>query len=235
MSIDALAHELIDHQQTAKRLLEAGDVDAWIAAMPVEDRAAERLRSYLINNPVVITDDPVVKQLLAGMDLTELDDPDKIGRDLLWGAISPSEYATNLAFVDILIAPFLIPSDLRQFLTEARKCYALGYDVAVQSLCRTILEAAINDIAVETGKVPKEAVEQNLYRQYPLWQRCQYVAGDLHEKIYDDLYCSLCKVVHGRTTSGTYGALGSLTKTIRFVQHLYELNKGEMPKRTKRQ
>jgi hypothetical protein len=230
MPIDALAHELIDCQQTAKRLLEAGDMDAWLAAMPAEFRAAERLRSHLLNNSVVVTDDPVVKQLLAGMDLTELDDADKVGRDLLWGAISPSEYATSLAFVDVLIAPFQIPSDLRQFLTEARKCYALGYDVAVQSLCRTILEAAINDIAVKTGKVPKEAVEQNLYRQYPLWQRCQSVAGDLHKQIYDDLYCSLCKVVHGRTTSGTHGALGSLTKTIGFVQHLYELNKEQMPR-----
>ena len=146
------------------------------------------------------------------------------------GAISPAEYVANLALVDILVTPLRIPPELRQFLTEARKCYALGYDVAVQSLCRTILEAAINDIAVHTGKVPREVVEQNLYRQCALWQRCQLIAGDLHKQIYDDLYCSLCKVVHGRTTSGTYGALGSLTKTIGFVQHLYELNKEQMPK-----
>lgn len=230
MEIDRLAHELIELRQRAKQLLDAGDIDAWLNAMPSEFQVAERLRSHLLNHAIVVTDDPAVKQLLAEIDLGDLDDPDKLGMQLLWGAISPAEYAANLALVNVLVAPLQIPVELQQFLTEARKCYALGYDVAVQSLCRTILEAAINDIAVNTGKVPKEAVEQNLYRQYPLWKRCQHVAGDLYEQIYDDLYCSLCKVIHGRTTSGTYGTLGSLTKTIGFVQHLYELNKDSFRK-----
>src|SRR6266513_2747930 len=121
MNIDTLAHEVIKQRDASKRLLDSGDLDAWLTAMPAEFIAAERLRTYLLRHPVVVTDDPAMKQLLAETDLSEVDDPDKIGMQLLWGSISPAEYATNLALVDVLVAPFQIPTELQQFLSEARK------------------------------------------------------------------------------------------------------------------
>jgi hypothetical protein len=207
--------------------LDAGDIDGWANAMPAEFRAAERLRSHLLNHPVVVTDDPVVKKLLADIDLTELDDADKMGMQLLWGSIGPAEYATNLALVDILVAPFQIPVDLQQFLREARECYAIGHHAAVQSLSRTILEAAVNDIAVRSGKMSKEVIERDMFKKYPPWRRIQLVSGALFNQI-NDHYRDLCKVVHGLTTSASSGSLGSLTKTIGFVQLLYERNKAEI-------
>jgi hypothetical protein len=53
------------------------------------------------------------------------------------------------------------------------------------------------------------------------------VAGPMFQQVYDH-YKDLCKVVHGLTTSATLGALGSLTKTIGFVQHLYEQHKDQI-------
>jgi|GEM_PF-4238265 len=224
MSIENLARELIGLRQAAKELLDTGDVDGWIEAMPAEFRAAERLRTQLLVHPIAVTDDPSVKELLAAIDLAELDDPDKVGMQLLWGKISPAEYVANLALVDVLVAPFDIPANLRQFLGEARECYAIGHDAAVQSLSRTILEAAVNDIAVRTGRIPFEAIERDMFVKYPPRERIRLVSGNYYDQVYQH-YRDLCKVVHGLSTRAIDGPLGSLTKTIGYVQHLYEINK----------
>ena len=230
MSIDALAHELIRLRQASKDLLVAGDIEAWAKALPAEFRAAERLRSHLLHHPAVVTDDPAVKLLLAETDLMELDDDaDKIGMDLLWGSIGPADYATNLAMVNVLVAPFQIPWELQQFLREARECYAIGHHAAVQSLSRTILEAAVNDVAVRSGRMPREAVEQDMFREYPPRERIRLVSGPHFPQIYQH-YRDLCKVVHGLSTSAVDGPLGSLTKTIGYVQHIYEINKQQITK-----
>src|SRR5687768_13231106 len=152
MSIEALSKELLTLRQTSTRLLESGDIDGWLDSLAPEFRAGERLRSYLLDNPIVVTADPEVKALVAEMDLTEMDDPDRIGSELLFSWISPAEYGAAIAAVSVLIAPFKVPQELQSFLREARQCYALGQYSAVQSLSRTILEAAVNDIAVRTGK-----------------------------------------------------------------------------------
>jgi len=225
MSIDALAHSLIDLQQTAKWLLDLDDIDAWVEAIPAEVQAAQRLRSYLIANPVVISDDPAVKQLLAGIDLTELDDAHTIGMKLLSDSIvSPATYVASLGIVDIMVLPFQIPASLQQFLREARQCYAIGLDAAVQSLSRTILEVAVNDVAVRTGTLPPEILGRNMARQYSMEKRIDLVAGSCAGQVYKH-YSALCTVVHGRDTSAVDGPLGSLTKTIGYVQRIYELNK----------
>jgi len=224
MSIEALARELIGHQEKSKRLLESGDIDAWLDALTPELRLVEQLRTRLLNHSVVVTDDPAVKQVLSGIDLTEIEDFDKVGSKLLYSWISTAEYGARFAEVNVLVAPFQIPFDLRCFLDEARQCYALGQFSAVQSLSRTILEAAVNDIAIRIGKIPKEAVEKDMSREYPTKKRIRLVAGDHFNKIYQH-YRDLCTVVHGLSTSATSGALGSLTTTIGFVQHLYEQHK----------
>src|SRR5207244_3460431 len=133
-----------------------GDAEGWFRALNPELAAADELRSYLLSHPVVISDDTEMKELLSGFPVSDLDDGDKVGSELLFSWISPSEYASRLAQVNILIAPFEIPFDLRCFLDEARQCYGFGQFAAVQSLCRTILEAAVNEIVVRTGRLSKE-------------------------------------------------------------------------------
>jgi len=224
MSIEALAHDLISCQEKTKHLLESGDIDAWLSALSPELHLVEQRRTQLLSRSVVVTDDPAVKQVLAGIDLTEIENFDKVGSELLYSWISPAEYGARFAEVSVLIAPFQIPFDLRCFLEEARQCYALGQFSAVQSLSRTILEAAVNDIAVRTGQMPSAAVEQDMFAEYPPKKRIRMVAGKRFDQIYQH-YRDLCKVVHGLSLSSTTGALGSLTKTIGFVQHLYEQHK----------
>lgn len=227
MKIEALSHDLLNLRQNSTSLLKSGDIAGFLDSLRPAFNAAERLRSYLLDNPIIVTEDPAVKQLVSEMDLTEIDDPDKVGSELLFSWISPAEYGAALAEVSVLIAPFKIPFDLEVFLCEARQCYALGQYSAVQSLSRTILEAAVSDIAVRTGKMPKEAIEQDMFREYPPYKRIKLVAGPVFDQVYDH-YKDLCKVVHGLATNASLGALGSLTKTIGFVQYLYEQHKDDI-------
>lgn len=231
MSIEALARELIGLQQESMRLLEAEDIDAWLDTVKSELRLVEQMRTCLLNDSVVVTDDPAVKQVLSCIDLTGVDNFHKVGSELLYSWISPAEYGARFAEVNVLIAPFQIPFDLRYFLDEARQCYALGQFSAVQSLSRTILEVAVNDIAVRTGKMPQKAVDEDMFRKYPPRERIRLVAGGRFKQVYQH-YRDLCKVVHGFSTSATSGALGSLTKTICFVQHLYEQHESSIKSRS---
>ncbi len=130
MKIDALASQLIELRQTSKRLMDSSDIEGWLTSIAEEISVAARLQSLLLHHPTVVTEDPAVKELLAGFDRTNLVDLDRAGMDLLWGSISPEDCATNLAMVDVLLAPFHLPSELQQFLCEARECYAIGHHAA---------------------------------------------------------------------------------------------------------
>ena len=72
--------------------------------------------------------------------------------------------------------------------------------------------------------MPREAIDQDMFTEYPPKKRIRLVSGGHFEQIYQR-YRDLCKVVHGLSTSAVDGPLGSLTKTIGYVQHIYELNK----------
>lgn len=224
MSIESLARELLALKERSRQQLESGDLDSWLEGIGVEFVAAERLHDYLLNHPVVVTDDGDVKRLLEEIDLTEIRNPDKKGSDLLFSRISPAEYGSALAQVRILVTPFRIPWHLQAFIDEARQCFALGQYCAVQSLSRTILEAAVNDIAVRIGCLPKAVIEKDLFQKYPPKKRIQMVAANQFKTIYAH-YRDLCTVIHGLDTSSSVGPLTALTKTLGFVDYLYDQHK----------
>jgi len=229
--MEALAREVTDLQQRFNCLLEEGDPEQSLEMLVQLTRAVKKLRSYVLDSSIVVSDDPAVKKLLSSIDLGEdVDDPARLGQELLYSWFNPAEYAASLIEAKVLITPFHVPAELREFIEEARQCYALGQHAAVQSLSRTVLEAAVNDVGVRTGKLPREAVERDMFREYPPKKRIFSVGGDLAGQIYDH-YTNLCRVVHGLSTSAKDGSLGSLTKTISFVQLLYERNKEEIRKR----
>jgi hypothetical protein len=223
MNIDALVQNLVIARDASKEALEANDIDRWLDLISEEFRAADKLREELIRQPSVIANSPEAMQLLKDIDIHEFSDPDRLGMELLWGSISPAEYISALAMVDVLITRFNIPDGLSQFLAEARECFALGQYSAVQSLSRTILEAAVNDIAVRTGKIPADAIEKDMFTEYPPKKRIRLVSGSSFDAVYNH-YRDLCKVVHGLSTTSTQGPLQALTKTIGFAEALYHQN-----------
>jgi len=230
MSIESLAHEILSLRERSRQQLESDDIDLWLKDHFEEMRAAKRLHDYLLNSPVVVTDDCAVKRLLEEIDLTEIEDPHKTGSEMIYSWISPTEYVSALTQVRILVAPFRIPWHLQVFINEARECYALGQYCAVHSLSRTILEAAVNDIAVRIGSLPKEFIEQDLFQEYPPKKRIGMVAANKFETIYAH-YRDLCKVIHGLDTSSSEGPLTALTKTLGLVDYLYHHHKQAITER----
>lgn len=227
MSIEALV-EAINAARRRSDGLNIIDPE-WDDAMATELRLAADLRHVLLQDPIVKTSDPLTRKILPGIDLAECCDPYKAGMGLLFDQIRPEDYLVGLAESGILLLPIglQIPEHLRSFFDEARQCYALGRFIAVQSMCRTILETTVNEVGVLAGEWTKKQLYTPRFRKaYAFKDKVGLVAGTASPKICE-LYTDLCSVVHGETTSAIDGALGSLTKTISFVQHLYDLHKDQ--------
>jgi hypothetical protein len=82
----------------------------------------------------------------------------------------------------------------------------------------------VNDIAVRTRKMPEEVIEQDMFQQYPPKKRIRLVAGKEFDPIYEH-YRDLCKVIHGLSISASTGPLRALTKTLGFIDYLYQSHK----------
>jgi len=226
MGIDPLVHKIL--KLTDKRhKLPPDDIDELFRILGQETKAIRDLRIHLLNNASVVTNDSAVKEFLDGFDPSEdFDDPAKVGQEHLYSWFSPANYAASLIKVRVLITRLEIPPDLRSYVEEARQCYALQQYTAVQSLSRTILEVAVNDIGLKLRKFTVEDIDQE---QLKMKKRIEHIARDMASDVYSH-YKNLCKVVHGRTTRAQDGSLGSLIKTIALVQILYERKAGKIRK-----
>ena len=224
MNIDELGSAI-----AAARLKAAGlDIGTpeWFEVTLTEVSLAARARHLLVNDPVVTTNDSVVKKILSTIDPAECDDPHRRGLELLSELVRPEEYFASLAEI-MLILPdgTKISEHLRSFFGEARQCYALGQFAAVQCLCRTILETTVNEIGVLNGEWTKKQLPTSRFlKAYPFPERVRLVAGSASDKIYE-LYRDLCSVVHGENISAKNGAPLALVLTVNYVQHLYALHK----------
>lgn len=224
MSINQLARDFTAAQKEADSL-DIGDL-GWEEAWVKEMRLAAKIRSCLLDKPLVLSEDPAVTQIFKEIDLADFHDAYETGRALLYDLIRPEDYLAGLAEI-ILIVPVgtQIPEHLHSFFKEARQCYALGQYSAVQSLCRTIRESTVNDIGILTGEWTQKQLHTPPFRRgYPFNDRVKLVAGGASDEICK-LYKDLCSVVHGAATSASCGAPGALTKTLCFVQYLYGRHK----------
>ena len=138
----------------------------WKDAKIKEIQLAAQIRSWLLHRPLVLSDDPAVTKILREIDLADCHDPYETGRGLLYDLIGPEEYLAGLAEI-FLIVPVgtSIPEHLHSFFKEARQCYALGQFIAVQSLCRTILESTVNEIGILTGEWTRKQLHTTRFRR----------------------------------------------------------------------
>jgi len=106
--------------------------------------------------------DPALRQFLRG----ELDFEDdweeieKLAIDHFYSWFSGIDYVTALYETGVLVVGFPdIPPHLKEYVAEARRCYALQQHLAVTGLCRAILEISLNDLhharEIEKGLDPQ--------------------------------------------------------------------------------
>ena len=120
-----------------------------------------------------------------------------IAEDCLYSWFGPHGYVEDLLEIGHVIIEYYVPDMLRQFVLEARSCFAFQQYLAVCALSRTILEISLIDLAMKTRVIPRTTSEDEGFTRlkkakialkYPL-------AGP-----YKELYADLSIVVHGESS-----------------------------------
>jgi len=154
------------------------------------------------------------------------EEADEIGSDLLYSWISHYEFVRDLFKVNTLIFQAIIPTELRQYINEARNCFAFQQYNATISLCRTILEAAAKDICEKKDFFKphgNNVIEINPEKFNQLIKAIS--RGELKKRAVKLYYREACPVVHGDPSVTSDQALRILQHTTEVVQKLYSFNK----------
>src|SRR5690606_13676901 len=124
--------------------------------------------------------------------------------EIFFGRFGPKDYFARLVEVNTLVVSVSFPAALAAFCEEARQSYALGLDVAVHSLSRTILEVALNDIVTRLARKPRNPGKSEK-RQPTVKQRGLSVPGERGDEVYGP-YRRLCAIIHGVSLGSEQGA-----------------------------
>lgn len=154
-------------------------------------------------------------------DLSEEEVSD-LGSNLLYSWISHYEYVRNIFKVNTLILRTTIPPSLRQYIFEARNCFALEQHNAVISMCRTILEAAAKDLCEKEGFFEPHGNKVIEINPEVFNQLIRAISsGKLKRRAIKIYYRDACPVVHGDRSVNADEALQVLRETTDVVQELY--------------
>jgi hypothetical protein len=228
MNIEKHALRLAELNQRYKESLAAGkllhddDIGSFLDLISEKGQLWKEISDELMRNSTYVVKDPVARATIEEMGLPDaeaLHDDDC--EELLWNWLSPRDYAVGLAQVNALIAPVKVPTLLKQFVEEARQCYALQQPNAVFSLSRTILETSINDICVRIGKIPRRVLDEDDFKDYSFPYRLSILASGSRFEQIRDCYKLLCRTVHGTTAVTLNEALATLLEVITYVSQLY--------------
>ncbi|OGW50488.1 MAG: hypothetical protein A2Z50_01330 [Nitrospirae bacterium RBG_19FT_COMBO_42_15] len=152
---------------------------------------------------------------------------DDLGSDLFYSWFSHYEYVKGLYEIGSLIVGISVPSALKEFVSEARTCFAFQQYNAVYSLCRTILEVGIRDICKRKGiiKTNKDNVINIEEYQDNISQLINKIStGALRKKIKHIYYHKTSFLIHGHKTTTSKEAKEMLQETLEIVQNVYSYN-----------
>lgn len=238
------------------RAIATSDMDQFISSIEEFNDTKKQIRSFGLENPVVNlhaveNDDAriIIQKIMSGIPfpvekalakssieeflIGELNENDieTLGSDLFYSWFSHYEYIKGLFEIgSLIISCGKIPANLSGFMEEARHCYAFQQYIAVFSLCRTILEVCIKDIATNCQIIPKDSenVRQMALRTPEL--------NDLIEKLCDGFTVfsvirnqlhrvrkKTNSIIHGTRLVHPKEAKEILKDTVLVIHQLYEL------------
>lgn len=204
------------------KLLHDDDIGLFLDLISEKGQLWRKISDELMRNSTYVVKDSVARETIEKMGLPDAEDlHDEDCEELLWNWLSPRGYAVGLAQVSALIAPVNVPPLLKQFIEEARQCYALQQPNAVYSLSRTILETSINDICVRIGKIPRRVLDEDDFKDYSFPYRLSLLASGSRFERIRDCYKLLCRTVHGTTAVTLNDALTALLEVLTYVSQLY--------------
>lgn len=194
---------------------------------PVEgadDKAREvllRIQKPFPADNVIAQDERKLGEDASFNDLSD-DEISELGSDLFYSWISHHEYVRNIFKVNTLVFCSPIAPGLKQYISEARNCFALEQHNAAISMCRTILEAAAKDICEKLGlfeSYPENVIEINPKVFNHLISAIS--KGKLKKLAVRIYYCDACPVVHGDRSVTAAEAFRVLRETMEVTQELY--------------
>ena len=215
----------------------------------------KQIRSYGLEHPVVILQDIAnpdarfiiqkimsgepfsVEKALSGSSIEEFlkgeldeDDIENLGSELFYSWFSHYEYIKGLYEIGALtLSCGKIPANLSGFVDEARHCYTFRQFNAVFSLCRTILEVCIKDLATTCKILPADTdkIRRMTSRTPDLYDLINQLCDQF--TIFDGVRNQLHKVrrgtnfiVHGNRLVKRQEAKNILKETLLVIHQLYE-------------
>lgn len=160
-----------------------------------------------------------------GEDIIDKDRLEEIAwGDILFSWWSPYGYIEDLIQIGVLVIGIPVPKTLERFVSEARECYAFQQYNAVYSLCRTIIETAMKEVALQSGKIRRLRDDKEFYLEYPPHTLINKVSRDHRQKRLHDLYDEISSLIHGNKTINKKVAESTLKETLELAEYLYEHN-----------
>ncbi len=170
-----------------------------------------------------------IEEVLKGeLNETEIE---QLGSDLFYSWFSHYEYIEGLYEIGALtLSCGKVPNNLSSFVDEARHCYVFQQFNAMYSLCRTILEICIKDVATACKILPADIHNvRHLASRTPdlcdlINQLCdQFTIFDTIREQLHKVRRATNYIIHGNRLVKREEAKDMLRETLLVIQRLYEL------------
>jgi hypothetical protein len=223
------------------------DMDALNKLLPEYIEVRKRVKTQLMDNPApqihnrkaldvlqqlsedkTLAADRIVSKLEDTMDvsgqlmeLTE-EEIETLGIQKFYSWFSHYDYIQCLYEIGSLILGITVPPHLRQFVSEAKECYAFQQYNAVYSLCRTILEASVKHICEKCGLLRDRTGKVITIESYR-WDDLKNKAavGDMRDNA-GRIYQETSTLIHGRKTITPKEARETFRETLKVVHSIYK-------------
>jgi len=234
--------ELFNEHNNLKKEIKVALIDFPVAK--IRDRRAQKILQKISAGEPLPTDERQIKiyEHLSGekFNVDDLDvgldndEAGELGMSRLYEWWSHYEYIEGLYEIGSLIMGITVPAELERLVNEARHCYAFQQYMAVYSLCRTILEVSIRDIAFKRRLIRED--EGNVaylesrrlvgvrVKERDLIRMITQKNSRLRDRI-NEIYTQTSILIHGRKPKDLGGPKEVFKETLSCIHDLYAFHK----------
>ena len=226
--------------------LRESDWDLFLVYLRKFNDAKKQIKSILMEFPAITIHNPAARDVIRQVSLDEPFPADKIASkiaslceggtiehrdvcalpeeevdglaDLLYSSYNHKEYVKNLYEIGCLILGIPVPRALLAFVSAARDSYAFQNYLAVLSLCRTMLEIALRDMAERKGLIERNSQDPGLLSAQI---RRKIAPPHLRDSV-EGLYRKTSLLIHGRTFTDRNEARDVFRTTLEIIQSTYK-------------
>ncbi len=199
----------------------------------VADKNAQKILLKISKNELFVSDKLLkhlegISQVDLNIDSLSEDEIEELGSLMFQSWFSKYEYVQGMYDISPLIVGITVPNSLKEFISEARNCFAFQQYNAVYSLCRTIIEVTIRDIATRRKLIRKNNKSVIYFERYDRDNVKELINKTSHGTLRDTIaslyYDKTSFLIHGHKTISYEDAKNMFVDTLTAVQDLYAKN-----------